>query len=337
MLENERGEGPIIFPRWLRFNIDLMAKRNTSNFVLRLLSVVKGSKDAHQGEGKEGNIEEEYSLGSTRASDDIVIGRSSTSDIILKDLSVSKKHGAFTFEYDTGYSIRDLGSKHGTLVNGRAISQDRVSVYDGDEIIFGRVKFLFCSKKDATTQYRPPAYQEHEYRARRTPYEAPIPNEIIPTFDHNALSFPSSGPKKKKNKGRKKRGEPPLSYETSGTSTMMRTNHQGCHNYYGPGNINNTQSHVSANITCPPTSNILTLDPLEKGASLLKKMGWKGEKLGKGNEGVKPNLPLTVEVRKDRCGLGSSAGEKRINNGEIGWVHGSTLFDTNKRIKQDFT
>jgi len=52
---------------------------------------------------------------------DIVVGRSEKADIILDDYSVSRRH-ARLFRRDDGWFVEDLGSRNGTLLNGRAVS-----------------------------------------------------------------------------------------------------------------------------------------------------------------------------------------------------------------------
>ena len=53
--------------------------------------------------------------------DDITIGRSRGSDFSLDDLSISKKHAVLSYFTNVGFILRDLGSKHGTTVDGKRI------------------------------------------------------------------------------------------------------------------------------------------------------------------------------------------------------------------------
>jgi len=54
------------------------------------------------------------------------IGRSSTNDIALSDMTVSSQHAIITV-YDTGeVKIKDLNSKNGTYVNGKRISSEQI-------------------------------------------------------------------------------------------------------------------------------------------------------------------------------------------------------------------
>lgn len=64
----------------------------------------------------------------------IIIGRSSDCDIVVSNLSVSRKHARIT-KSDTGeYEIEDLNSKFGLYVNGRKV-KGRMSLSPGDRIV----------------------------------------------------------------------------------------------------------------------------------------------------------------------------------------------------------
>jgi hypothetical protein len=79
-------------------------------------------------------------------SDCITIGRDTTSEIFLDDVTVSRKHcqvirtesGASTF-----FEIEDLKSLNGTYVN--AISKARTSLSHGDEVQVGKYRLTFFS------------------------------------------------------------------------------------------------------------------------------------------------------------------------------------------------
>jgi len=63
------------------------------------------------------------------------IGRRSSNDLILSGTDVSRDH-AEIFEVDGRYAIRDRGSRSGTMVNGSAITEQRLA--NGDRIRIGR-------------------------------------------------------------------------------------------------------------------------------------------------------------------------------------------------------
>jgi serine phosphatase RsbU (regulator of sigma subunit) len=62
----------------------------------------------------------------------IVIGRSSQCDLTIADRFLSRRH-ARVFRQETGWVIEDLGSRNGTLVNGRAVAQPTL-LTEGDEV-----------------------------------------------------------------------------------------------------------------------------------------------------------------------------------------------------------
>ena len=68
----------------------------------------------------------------------IGLGRHPLSDVrfdVDRDLDVSSRHAAIV-RHDAAFSVRDLGSKNGTFVNGARITGD-VVLHDGDVIGFG--------------------------------------------------------------------------------------------------------------------------------------------------------------------------------------------------------
>lgn len=78
----------------------------------------------------------------------ITIGRRSTNDVCIPNLSVSGKHAKIVIS-DDGAMIEDLGSTNGTYINGRLISRQLLN--DGDDIVMGktRVTFLQPSRNKA--------------------------------------------------------------------------------------------------------------------------------------------------------------------------------------------
>lgn len=78
------------------------------------------------------------------AKDRILLGRALSSDIAIEDLNVSRTHAEIRREATTAWSIADLGSMNGTLVNGRHIAS--VMLQEGDRITVGTTTFLFTFK-----------------------------------------------------------------------------------------------------------------------------------------------------------------------------------------------
>ena len=62
----------------------------------------------------------------------VLIGRAANCDIVLNDLNVSRTHAEIRRESTAAWSVADLGSTNGTLVNGRHIAE--VMLNEGDRI-----------------------------------------------------------------------------------------------------------------------------------------------------------------------------------------------------------
>jgi hypothetical protein len=60
--------------------------------------------------------------GKSTSKDDLLIGRSATNHVVIKDLSISKLHAAISYFDGKGFLLRDLGSKHGTSLDDRPIT-----------------------------------------------------------------------------------------------------------------------------------------------------------------------------------------------------------------------
>jgi len=69
------------------------------------------------------------------------VGRARTAKIVLDDVSVSAQH-ALIRPMNEAWSIEDLGSRNGTLLNGQRIDGRRELVC-GDSLQFGRVRLRF--------------------------------------------------------------------------------------------------------------------------------------------------------------------------------------------------
>jgi len=71
----------------------------------------------------------------------ILIGKSDSSDIILKDPSVSSKHAQISLE-NNKWILKDLSSTNGTFLNGQQISEP-ITLKKGDLIQFGLIQLVF--------------------------------------------------------------------------------------------------------------------------------------------------------------------------------------------------
>lgn len=82
--------------------------------------------------------------------DRAVIGRDGANDIALgSDKTVSRVHAVLQ-RYASGWTLRDLGSANGTLLNGQAATAER-ALRPGDEITVGATRLIFRTDADAGT------------------------------------------------------------------------------------------------------------------------------------------------------------------------------------------
>lgn len=73
----------------------------------------------------------------------VVIGRLSTSDVVLSDSNVSRRHAEI--RRDAGrWVLVDLGSTNGTVVNGKLAREHALT--DGDKLTFGKTELVFKEK-----------------------------------------------------------------------------------------------------------------------------------------------------------------------------------------------
>jgi pSer/pThr/pTyr-binding forkhead associated (FHA) protein len=71
----------------------------------------------------------------------VVIGRDPSADIVLPDACVSRRHARVSWREGT-YTLEDLGSKNGTYLNRRPVTQP-VALHDGDRIQVGSVEMTY--------------------------------------------------------------------------------------------------------------------------------------------------------------------------------------------------
>lgn len=84
----------------------------------------------------EGQAGKEYPLGL----EGTLLGSSSECDVVLENAAISARHLELSFGAG-GYTLRDLGSGIGTLVNGEKVEQK--ALQDGDQIQVGDFEFHF--------------------------------------------------------------------------------------------------------------------------------------------------------------------------------------------------
>jgi len=74
----------------------------------------------------------------------VIIGRGKGTDLLLPDISVSRHHARVDRSGDDGYTVVDLESQNGTLVNGKAVSS--VALHHGDTLQIGKFLLSFEEK-----------------------------------------------------------------------------------------------------------------------------------------------------------------------------------------------
>lgn len=62
-----------------------------------------------------------------------IIGRDSSSDIQINERQISRQHAEIALTRQ-GYTIRDMGSKNGTFLNGQPVFGEPQMIHNGDEI-----------------------------------------------------------------------------------------------------------------------------------------------------------------------------------------------------------
>lgn len=105
----------------------------------------------------------------------LVLGRETTSDLPILDVGVSRRH-AEVCATAKGLEIRDLGSRNGTYVNAKRVSDALANV--GDRVTFGGVEFIFTKVEEnlrpveeTTPRFDGSSTQVHE-RAMPSPMQA---------------------------------------------------------------------------------------------------------------------------------------------------------------------
>jgi hypothetical protein len=76
----------------------------------------------------------------------VIIGREHDCDLLVSEISVSRHHAELFFD-GSDWSLRDLGSKNGTRVNGMRI-QSPTRVRPGDAVSFGGTRFRLVLQLD---------------------------------------------------------------------------------------------------------------------------------------------------------------------------------------------
>lgn len=88
---------------------------------------------------------------------ELVVGRSSQSEINIDEESVSRRHALFHVHDDGRVQVRDLDSTNGTYVNDRPVKEQLLT--DGDMIKIGRAIFKYLTSSNIEAQYHEEIYR----------------------------------------------------------------------------------------------------------------------------------------------------------------------------------
>jgi pSer/pThr/pTyr-binding forkhead associated (FHA) protein len=86
--------------------------------------------------GEDGEVKDRITI----TNPPVTIGRLSANDVVLSDPNVSRRHAELRLS-DESWSINDLGSTNGTLVNGKPAKER--SLTHGDLLAFGSSELRF--------------------------------------------------------------------------------------------------------------------------------------------------------------------------------------------------
>jgi FHA domain-containing protein len=73
----------------------------------------------------------------------ITVGSDQSNDLVAESEGLSRVHAAFE-RYGDAWSVRDLGSRNGTFVNGDRVIGER-ALHAGDEVLLGKLRVVFHS------------------------------------------------------------------------------------------------------------------------------------------------------------------------------------------------
>jgi pSer/pThr/pTyr-binding forkhead associated (FHA) protein len=97
-----------------------------------------------------------------------VIGRDEVLPFQILDDKVSRKHLQIRFDPQTQhYILSDMNSKHGTLINGQEVLEERTLV-DNDYITIGQTHLMFTNKDFDTKESALNHYKKVGERSRPT-------------------------------------------------------------------------------------------------------------------------------------------------------------------------
>ncbi len=110
----------------------------SEKILMQLKKILPGKRGLLVAKGP--NIGDEFYI----EKDEFIIGRSSESDVLLDDITVSRKHALLIKDGDN-YRLLDAGSLNGSYLNGNIVEE--VILSNGDRIQIGKYIFIYFSIK----------------------------------------------------------------------------------------------------------------------------------------------------------------------------------------------
>jgi hypothetical protein len=105
-----------------------------------------------------------------------LIGRSASCQVTIEDPLVSRQHGRISIQ-GTFATFEDLGSRNGSMVNGRAVT-GTVQVRDGDRIRIGTQDLVLCTAGPAATRTGTPGTRPTGFMCHCAECAQPYPAEL---------------------------------------------------------------------------------------------------------------------------------------------------------------
>ena len=81
----------------------------------------------------------------------VTIGRTGENDVVINNLGVSRQHARIIQDNDE-YTLEDLGSRNGTILNNEEIKHSKLK--DKDEIVIGKHTVVFSVEDAADSEDR---------------------------------------------------------------------------------------------------------------------------------------------------------------------------------------
>ncbi len=110
----------------------------SEKILMQLKKILPGKKGLLVIKGP--NIGDEFYI----EKNEFIIGRSPESDVLLDDITVSRRHALLKKE-DDDYRLLDAGSLNGSYLNGHIVEEAILS--NGDRIQIGKYIFIYFSVK----------------------------------------------------------------------------------------------------------------------------------------------------------------------------------------------